>query len=130
MSVDRYQLDPSHYAHLTSSPQIIYLFSLFHEYGHSIRFVGGVVRDVLLGIEQHDIDFVTSARPDEMFNMIRGDSNIEHVYTRAEQFGTLTLVVGTTQKVKLRSKKIFVVQKTVMFVEGFSNNNAEKGNLS
>jgi hypothetical protein len=34
-----------------------------------------------------------------MYHLIRGDSNIELVHTRAEQFGTLTLIVGTTTKV-------------------------------
>lgn len=36
------------------------------EAGHEVFFVGGCVRDLLLGIEPEDFDIVTSARPDEV----------------------------------------------------------------
>jgi tRNA nucleotidyltransferase/poly(A) polymerase len=97
-SVRCYQLDQSQFAHLFSS-QLIYLFSLFNEYSYSIRLVGGAVRDILLGVVPHDIDLATTATTDDMLKLIQGDSNIELVYTRAEHFGTLTLIVGTTVRV-------------------------------
>ena len=97
-SVRCYQLNPSDYQHLFSS-QLLYLMSLFNEYGYSIRLVGGAVRDILLGVPPHDIDLATTATTDDMLQLIQGDSNIELVYTRAEHFGTLTLVVGTTIRV-------------------------------
>jgi tRNA nucleotidyltransferase/poly(A) polymerase len=93
-----YQLNQSEFIHLLSS-QLIYLFSLFNEYGYSLRLVGGAVRDILLGVTPHDIDLATTAITEEILNIIQGDSNIELVYTRAEHFGTLTLVVGTTVRV-------------------------------
>ncbi|CAF1032349.1 unnamed protein product [Adineta ricciae] len=94
-SVRCYQLNPSEYTCLFS-PQLLYLFSLFHEYDHSIRLVGGAVRDILLGVTPHDIDLATTATTSDMMKIIQGDSNIELVYTRAEHFGTLTMIVGTT----------------------------------
>ena len=97
-SVRHYQLDQSEYSHLFS-PQLLYLFSLFHEYEYSIRIVGGAVRFVLLGVTPYDIDLATTATTNEILSMIQGDSNIELVYTRAEHFGTLTLIVGTTDRV-------------------------------
>jgi tRNA nucleotidyltransferase/poly(A) polymerase len=97
-SVRCYQLNQSEYLHLFSS-QLIYLFSLFNEYNYAIRFIGGAVRDILLGITPHDIDLATTATTDEILKLIEGDSNIELVYTRAEHFGTLTLIVGTTVRV-------------------------------
>ncbi|CAF2083872.1 unnamed protein product [Rotaria magnacalcarata] len=90
-----YQLNSSDYKHLFSS-QLIYLFSLFNEYDYTVRVVGGAVRDILLGVTPHDIDLATNATKNEMLKLIQGDSNIELVYTRAEHFGTLTLIVGTT----------------------------------
>ncbi|UJR31758.1 hypothetical protein I4U23_019236 [Adineta vaga] len=90
-----YQLNPSDYTYLFSS-QLTYLFSLFNEHDYSIRVVGGAVRDILLGVTPHDIDLATTATTDDMMRLIQGDSNIELVYTRAEHFGTLTLIVGTT----------------------------------
>jgi tRNA nucleotidyltransferase/poly(A) polymerase len=97
-SVRCYQLNQSEYTHLFSS-QLIYLFSLFNEYGYSIRLIGGAVRDILLGVVPHDIDLATTATTNDMLKIIQGDSNIELIYTRAEQFGTLTLIVGTTVRV-------------------------------
>ena len=93
-----YQLNPSEFQHLFSS-QLVYLFSLFSEYEYSIRLVGGAVRDILLGVTPHDIDLATTATTDDIIKLIQGDSNIELVYTRAEHFGTLTLIVGTTMRV-------------------------------
>ncbi|CAF3798191.1 unnamed protein product [Adineta steineri] len=90
-----YQLDQSEYIHLFSS-QLIYLFSLFNEYDYSIRIIGGAVRDILLGATPHDIDLATTATTNDILRLVQGDSNIELVYTRAEHFGTLTLIVGTT----------------------------------
>ena len=98
-SVRSFQLTHSEFSHLLSS-QLIYLLSLFDEHEYSIRVIGGAVRDALLGVPPHDIDLATNATTDEMLALVQGDSNIELVYTRAEQFGTLTLVVGTTVRVR------------------------------
>lgn len=94
-----YRLKSSDYAPIFSSVQLNYLLSLFREHDFDIRLVGGAVRDLLLGVSPHDIDLATNATTAEMLELIHGDSNIELVYTRAEQFGTLTLVVGTTERV-------------------------------
>jgi len=42
-----------------------------HNYGYEAYLVGGTVRDYLLGKEPHDIDIVTSARPDEIEYIFR-----------------------------------------------------------
>ena len=108
MSIVRcYQLNPSEYEHLFSS-QLTYLISLFNENNYSIRLIGGAVRDILLGVLPHDIDLATTANTDQINELVLGDSNIELVYTRAEQFGTLTLIVGTTVRVShFRERKLF-----------------------
>ncbi len=100
-SVRCYQLNQSQFEDLFS-PQLIYLFSLFNEYDYSIRIIGGAVRDILLGVIPHDIDLATTATTDDIIKLIQGDSNIELVYTRAEHFGTLTLIVGTTVRVSVK----------------------------
>jgi tRNA nucleotidyltransferase/poly(A) polymerase len=106
-SVRCYQLNQSEYLHLFSS-QLIYLFSLFNKYDYTIRLVGGAVRDILLGVTPHDIDLATTATTNDILKLIEGDSNIELVYTRAEHFGTLTLIVGTTVRVnKIKFKCLF-----------------------
>lgn len=97
--IGRFQLKTSDYEPIFSSVQLKYLFSLFRQNEFEIRLVGGAVRDVLLGVSPHDIDLATNATTDEILQLIRADSNIELIHTRAEQFGTLTLVVGTTERV-------------------------------
>lgn len=50
---------------LTSSPVIGDLGRRFEAAGHQLYLVGGSVRDALLGGLGHDLDFTTSARPDQ-----------------------------------------------------------------
>ncbi len=50
---------------LTSSPVIGDLGRRFKAAGHQLYLVGGSVRDALLGGLGHDLDFTTSARPDQ-----------------------------------------------------------------
>ena len=125
-SVHCYQLNPSEYTCLFS-PQLLYLFSLFHEYDHSIRVVGGAVRDILLGVTPHDIDLATTATANDMMKIIQGDSNIELVYTRAEHFGTLTLIVGTTVRVNRTYFVVTCFDFFSMYIreENISSNNIE-----
>lgn len=46
------------------------LFKAFRQAGHELFLVGGVVRDRLLGKESNDIDFATSALPEETINVL------------------------------------------------------------
>ena len=48
------------------TPETKKLSKAFDMAGFEIRFVGGCVRDVLLGVEPKDVDFCTDATPDEM----------------------------------------------------------------
>ena len=43
-----------------------YLFELFKKYSYELRIAGGAVRDLLMGMKPHDIDFATTATPDQM----------------------------------------------------------------
>lgn len=124
MSIVRcYQLNPSEYEHFFS-PQLLYLISLFKDNGHSIRLIGGAVRDFLLGVVPHDIDLATTASTDQINELLVGDSNIELVYTRAEQFGTLTLIVGTT--IRVGQRMICLSLQSIEFhLENFSSDDIE-----
>ena len=69
------------------------LMAAFEEQGYGIRFVGGCVRDALLGVEPKDVDFCTDATPNQMLNiaMINGwrflPTGVEH--------GTGTIVIDS-----------------------------------
>ncbi len=63
------------------------LGELFTAAGHEIYLVGGSVRDALLGRLQHDLDFTTSARPDDVEALLRRFTPT--VWTIGREFGTI-----------------------------------------
>ncbi|GAA1429733.1 CCA tRNA nucleotidyltransferase [Microlunatus lacustris] len=60
---------------------------LFAEAGHELYLVGGSVRDALLGRLGSDLDFTTSARPDDVEALLRRFSPA--VWTIGKEFGTV-----------------------------------------
>lgn len=56
---------------LRIAPVIDELGALFRDAGHELYLVGGSVRDALLGHLGHDLDFTTSARPDETHALLK-----------------------------------------------------------
>ena len=69
------------------------LGALFAAAGHELYLVGGSVRDAMLGQLGHDLDFTTSARPDEVERLLRGFSPA--VWTIGKEFGTIGCQVTT-----------------------------------
>jgi poly(A) polymerase len=67
------------------------LIEVFEGAGAEIRFVGGCVRDSLLGVEVRDIDIATDALPDRTMGILR-DAGIKSIPTGIEH-GTVTAVV-------------------------------------
>lgn len=65
------------------------LISRLEQAGFSAYAVGGCVRDTLLSQVPHDWDLCTSARPEEMMGVFRG----EHVVETGLKHGTLTVVL-------------------------------------
>jgi poly(A) polymerase len=55
----------------TNSPKVTALASAFQAAGHELYLVGGSVRDALLGRLGNDLDFTTSARPDEIEKLVK-----------------------------------------------------------
>jgi poly(A) polymerase len=75
----------------TSSPAVTRLATLFAEAGHELYLVGGPVRDALLGRVGNDLDFTTSARPDEIERLLRQLSNA--IWDMGRDFGTIGCAV-------------------------------------
>jgi poly(A) polymerase len=63
------------------------LGQLFADAGHELYLVGGSVRDALLGRLGSDLDFTTSARPDDVEALLRRFSPA--VWTIGKEFGTV-----------------------------------------
>ncbi|MGO1401570.1 MAG: CCA tRNA nucleotidyltransferase [Flaviflexus sp.] len=66
---------------------VMKLATLFDEAGHEFALVGGPVRDACLGIPAHDMDFTTSARPDETQKIL--DRWGETTWDIGKEFGTI-----------------------------------------
>ncbi|WP_018142885.1 CCA tRNA nucleotidyltransferase [Alloscardovia criceti] len=69
------------------SPVAIELGELFESHGYELALVGGPVRDLLLHRPAHDLDFCTSARPEEFEPLLKkwGDG----FWDMGRKFGTL-----------------------------------------
>ena len=65
------------------------LVALFRKHNYEIRIAGGAVRDLLMGKQSHDIDFATTATPDEMKEMFELEK-IRMIHAKGESHGTIT----------------------------------------
>lgn len=71
------------------SPQLTTVLQVFEKYNYEIRLCGGAVRDILLGKMPTDLDFATTATPDEMVEMFEKE-NIRLVNKGGLKHGTVT----------------------------------------
>ncbi|QOL35380.1 CCA tRNA nucleotidyltransferase [Bifidobacterium lemurum] len=69
-------------------PEAIELGRLFAEQGYELALVGGPVRDVLLRRPSHDLDFCTSAKPEEFEPILRRWGR-DGFWDMGRKFGTL-----------------------------------------
>ena len=72
---------------LRIAPVIDDLGTLFRDAGHELYLVGGSVRDALLGNLGHDLDFTTSARPDETHALLKQFT--PSTWDIGKEFGTI-----------------------------------------
>ncbi|WP_029150280.1 CCA tRNA nucleotidyltransferase [Microbacterium indicum] len=72
---------------LAKHPVVDVLARAFAEAGHELAIVGGPVRDAILGRPTHDLDFTSSARPDEILAIVTPISSVQWDIGRA--FGTI-----------------------------------------
>jgi tRNA nucleotidyltransferase (CCA-adding enzyme) len=82
------KLEPSQYGFIFS-PQLTTVLQVFDKYKYEIRLCGGAVRDILLGITPTDLDFATTATPEEMVQMLTKE-NIKLVNKGGLKHGTVT----------------------------------------
>lgn len=74
------------------TPSLLHLENLFKSAGYDFRLVGGVVRDLLLGVTPKDIDIGTDCKPEEMMDLLQS-ARIKYVPTGLKH-GTVTVVKG------------------------------------
>ena len=74
------------------------LFDAFESAGFELFLVGGWVRDYLLGVESQDVDFATSARPEQIIEVLH-KNNLKSILIGLE-FGTIQTILND-QKVEI-----------------------------
>ncbi|KAM6947392.1 CCA tRNA nucleotidyltransferase 1, mitochondrial isoform 1-T2 [Lycodopsis pacificus] len=65
------------------------LAEVFEKHQHELRIAGGAVRDLLSGKRPEDVDFATTATPEEMKHMFR-NAGIRMINNKGETHGTIT----------------------------------------
>ncbi|KAM9326330.1 CCA tRNA nucleotidyltransferase 1, mitochondrial [Gastrophryne carolinensis] len=84
------------------------LTGLFAKEKHELRIAGGAVRDLLLGKQPHDVDFATTATPDQMKDLFL-KAGIRMINNKGEKHGTVTARINeqnfeiTTLRVDLKT---------------------------
>lgn len=84
------------------------LSSLFQQYGHEIRVVGGAVRDLLMGLQPKDLDFATTATPTQMKDMFAAEE-VRLINMNGEKHGTITPRINDNQNFEVTTLRIDVV---------------------
>jgi len=78
----------------SDSPIFGKLGTLFQARGYELALVGGPVRDAFLGRETNDLDFTTSANPDQIIEVLKG--NVDAIWEIGKEFGTIGARIGDT----------------------------------
>jgi poly(A) polymerase len=76
----------------TDSPLFVTLGRIFREAGHELSLVGGPVRDAFLGRKAPDLDFTTSANPDETIAILK--PHVDTHWDIGRAFGTIGARMG------------------------------------
>lgn len=82
------KLENSQYGFILSL-QLTTVLQVFDKYKYDIRLCGGAVRDILMGKIPTDLDFATTATPDEMIDILTKE-NIRMVNKGGLKHGTVT----------------------------------------
>lgn len=89
------------------TPELTSLVSLFKEYGYELRIAGGAVRDLLMKIQPKDLDFATTATPDQMKEMFNAEG-IRMINNKGERHGTITPRINDKENFEVTTLRIDV----------------------
>lgn len=82
------------------TPELKKLVSIFQHYGYELRIVGGAVRDLLCGIAPLDVDFATTATPEQMY-VIFEKENVRILHKKGEKHGTVAARINDKQNFEI-----------------------------
>jgi tRNA nucleotidyltransferase/poly(A) polymerase len=75
-------------------PKVARMFDVFDGGGEETRIVGGAIRNALIGVRVHEVDFATTAEPDEILRRAR-EAHLRALPTGIAH-GTATILVDGT----------------------------------
>ena len=93
----------------TSNPLLDRLGALFEAAGFELSLVGGPVRDAILGRVAPDLDFTTSANPDQVLKLLKPISSA--TWDIGREFGTIAAQIGE-EKVEITTYRADSYDKT------------------
>ncbi|CAB3383462.1 Hypothetical predicted protein [Cloeon dipterum] len=89
------------------TPELDSLVEIFKKNDFEIRVAGGAVRDLLMGINPHDLDFATTATPEQMKEMFERE-NVRMINTKGEKHGTITPRINDKENFEVTTLRIDV----------------------
>ncbi|CAH1249050.1 TRNT1 [Branchiostoma lanceolatum] len=90
------------------TPELNRLSELFAKYDYELRIAGGAVRDILMGIQPQDLDFATTATPQEMKFMFEKEG-VRMLNTKGEDHGTITARINNKENFEVTTLRVDVV---------------------
>jgi tRNA nucleotidyltransferase (CCA-adding enzyme) len=101
------KIDTPEYRNLLT-PSLLKLAELFKTNKYELRVAGGAVRDILLGINPHDVDFATTATPEQVKQMLT-EANIRMINMNGERHGTITARIDDKENFEVTTLRIDIV---------------------
>ncbi|XP_067129090.1 CCA tRNA nucleotidyltransferase 1, mitochondrial isoform X2 [Centruroides vittatus] len=89
------------------TPEVKELASIFQRYGYELRVAGGAVRDLLMNKQPLDIDFASTATPQQMKEMFTAE-NIRMISAKGESHGTISVRINDKENFEITSLRIDV----------------------
>lgn len=84
------------------------LSSLFKKYNYEIRIAGGAVRDLLSGLRPKDLDFATTATPEQMKKLFT-EEGVRLINMNGEKHGTITPRINDKENFEITTLRIDVL---------------------
>ena len=87
------------------TPELKTLSQLFIKHGYELRIAGGAVRDLLMDKTPTDIDFATTATPDQMKEMFEKEE-VRMINNKGEEHGTITARINDKENYEVTTLRI------------------------
>ncbi|XP_060068929.1 CCA tRNA nucleotidyltransferase 1, mitochondrial-like [Ylistrum balloti] len=94
--------------HSMFTPELKELISVFERHNYELRIAGGAVRDLLLDILPSDVDFATTATPDQMMQMFTKEG-IRMFNEKGVKHGTVSVRINDKENFEVTTLRIDVV---------------------